>query len=129
MHMHTPAMAAALFLLPICAVAADPPAPAPATASSTAPSTATAAAPDAAAIARAAHLLGFKVHQHDGKSVYCKSETKEGATFPSITCLSEDQVMAAVKRSGGNKDSVEALQRAFMVGAPPPEPKMGMRYQ
>ncbi len=50
--------------------------------------------------------------------MYCKKETKVGTNFQTTTCLTEDQVMATVKRSEGNKDSVEALQRAFLVAAP-----------
>lgn len=120
MKIHRPVLSLALFLVTMASLAAEPPAP---TASAAPPQAAPAAAtPDAAAIAKAAHSLGYKLRHSDGKSVYCKSETKVGTSFPTTTCLTEDQVMATVKRSEGNKDSVEALQRAFLVGAPSKEP-------
>lgn len=139
MNIHGHVFAVALLLVPIAALSAEPPTtpattpvsvPAAATPAATAPSATapTAATPDPA-ISKAAHSLGYKSRQHDGKTVYCKSETKVGTSFPSTTCLTEDQVMATVKRSEGNKDSVEALQRAFLVGAPSKEPQMGMRGQ
>jgi hypothetical protein len=140
MKVHTPLMAAALLLVAIAGFAAEPApapaagtpgvaapipavaAPAPAAAPSKPASTAPApvSASDSAAIAKAAHSMGYKPHQSDGKTVYCRSETKVGTSFKTTTCLTEDQVMATVKRSEGNKDSVEALQRSFLVTAPDP---------
>ena len=135
MKIHVAVFAVALPLVPIAALTAEPPvtsiAATPATARP-APAPAALAPPAATAdpaISKAAHSMGYKVRQHDGKAVYCKSETKVGTNFPSTTCLSEDQVLATVKRSEGNKDSVEALQRAFRAAAPPMEPQMGMRGQ
>jgi hypothetical protein len=135
MKIHTRVMTAALFLVTVAGFAAEPP-PAPAAGAPVAtPATQSPAAPapvsasDSAAIAKAANSLGYKAHQHDGKTVYCKRETKVGTSFQTTTCLTEDQVMATVKRSEGNKDSIEALQRAFLVGAPSKEPQMGMRGQ
>lgn len=146
MTIHGPLFAVAVLLLPIAAVTAEPPATTTAATTATAPAAsapaaatspatppaAAAAAPAAApdpAISKVAHSLGYKARQHDGKTVYCKSETKVGTSFPSTTCLSEEQVVATVKRAEGNRDSVEALQRAFLVGAPSKEPQMGMRGQ
>jgi hypothetical protein len=142
MKIHTPLMAAALFLVPFTGFAAEPApapgtaaptrastAPAPAAAPSTSASPAPVSASDSSAIAKAAHSLGYKSHQQEGKTVYCKKESKVGTSFQTTTCLTEDQVMATVKRSEGNKDSVEALQRAFLVGAPSKEPQLGMRGQ
>jgi hypothetical protein len=144
MKVHTPLMAAALLLAAIAGFAAEPaPAPsasAPSTAApipastattptavpsaspSPSPSASTAPAPvsasDSSAIAKAAHSLGYKSHQQEGKTVYCKKESKVGTNFQTTTCLTEDQVMATVKRSEGNRDSIEALQRAFLASAP-----------
>ncbi len=137
MKFHTPAISLVLMMISSAAFAADPPAPAapaapvapaaPATAAASpatpAPQAAGAPGPiDSQSIAKAAHSLGYKTRQHEGKTYYCKSETKVGTSFQTTTCLTEDQVMATVKRAEGNRDSVEALQRAFLVGAPSKEP-------
>jgi hypothetical protein len=135
MKILTPVMAATLFLATIAGFAAEPPAAPTSGAPAAAPPTQASSAPapvsatDSAAIAKAAHSLGYKAHQNDGKTVYCKRETKVGTSFQTTTCLTEDQVMATVKRGEGNKDSIEALQRAFLVGAPSKEPQLGMRGQ
>ncbi len=124
MKINTSAIALAMLALSLACLAAEPAAVTSTAAAVIPPPSAPAAAPtvDSAAIAKAAHSLGYKSRQHDGKTVYCKSETKVGTSFQTTTCLTEDQVMATVKRAEGNKDSVEALQRAFLVGAPSKEP-------
>ncbi len=126
MKIHAPVAACTLFLISIGGFAAEPPAPAspaaPSLPAAIAPGSAPAPTVDAKAIASAAHSLGYKARQHEGKTIYCKSESKVGTSFQTTTCLSEDQVMATVKRAEGNRDSVEALQRAFLVGAPSKEP-------
>ena len=130
MKIPIPALSVAVLLVTVAVKAAGPAASsesakAPALAVTPTPIAATSS--DKETIVKAAHSLGYKTRQHEGKTVYCKSETKAGTTFPSLTCLTEDQVMASVKRSEGNKDSVETLQRTFRTGAPPQEPQMGMR--
>jgi hypothetical protein len=75
-------------------------------------------------IANAAHALGYKTHTQEGKTVYCRSENKVGSNLPTTTCLTEEQVMGAMKRSEGNMDSIEAMQRAWLVGAPSKEPSI-----
>jgi hypothetical protein len=127
MKIHAPIVSFALLVVAVGSFASEPQAPATAAApaASTAASVAAASAPDAGAIAKAAHSLGYKSRQHDGKTIYCRSETKVGTSFQTTTCLTEDQVTATVKRNEGNKDSVEALQRAFLVGAPSKEPFTG----
>ena len=128
MNVQRPEISIALFLVAITGFAAEPPAPTASTAPAAVPVTPTpktpaaAATADSASIANAAHSMGYKTRQRDGKTVYCKTDTAVGTSFRSTTCLTEDEVTAAVKRSEGNKDSVEALQRAWLAGAAPKEP-------
>jgi hypothetical protein len=123
MKNHRPVISLSLLLVTFAGLAAEPAAP-PASQATAAPKTPAPTAPTAAAnsdqeaIAKAAHSLGYKAKQHEGKTFYCKSETKVGTNLPSTSCLSEDQVMATVKRSEGNRDTIEDLQRAFLAAAP-----------
>ena len=125
MKKYIPAISLAPLLIAAAAFGAEPTAPAPKAAPAVAVGTPVPTAPtstDKEAIAKAAHTLGYKTHQQAGQTVYCKSESKVGTNFQTTTCLTEEQVMGAVKRSQGNMDSIEALQRAFLVGAPSREP-------
>jgi hypothetical protein len=127
MKIHSPAISIALLLVPIASFAAEPPASTTSTvpaavAVAQTPKAPVAVASDSAAIAKAAHSMGYKTRQRDGKTVYCKTDTSVGTSFRSTTCLTEDEVTAAVKRSEGNKDSIEALQRAWLAGAASKEP-------
>jgi hypothetical protein len=128
MKILTPAISVALFLVTIPSLAAEPPSPTASAAPAAAPVTqapkapAAAASSDPAAIAKAAHSLGYKSRQLNGKTVYCKTEAAAGSRLNSTTCLTEEQVTAAGKRSEENKDSINALQRA----APSNQPYMGM---
>ena len=127
MNIKSPAVSIALLLVAIAGFAAEPPASTSATLpaavpAAQAPKAPAAASSDPAAIAKVAHSMGYKTRQRDGKTVYCKTETAVGTSFRSTTCLTEEEVTAAVKRSEGNKDSVEALQRAWLAGAAPKEP-------
>lgn len=131
MNIRTSVISLSVLLAAVTCLAGEPPAPAPTAAPAAAPAKPASTAPapvsasDSAAIAKAAHSLGYKAHEHDGKTLYCKQESKVGTNFQTTTCLTEDQVMATVKRSQGNMDSIEALQRAFLAGAPSKEPTMG----
>jgi hypothetical protein len=104
MTIHAPLLSIGLATLASLALAADPPA---ATAVGSTPAAVTSAAAPAAnsdspAIATVAHSLGYKSRQHEGKTLWCKSENRVGTNFQTTTCLTEEQVMAAAKRSGGN---------------------------
>jgi len=129
MNTRAPAVTLSLYLLTLAVSAAEPQAlPSPSTATaplSAAPTSAgpTAAAPaaaaapkadDPAALAKAAATQGYKPRQRDGKTVYCRKESKVGTRFESTTCITQEQVAAVVKRGEGNRDSVEELQHRFM---------------
>ena len=133
MKINTPAISVALCLVTIASLASEPSAPTPSAAPAALPVTQAPKAPaaadssDPAAIAKTAHSLGYKARQLNGKTVYCKTEAGAGSRLNSTTCLSEDQVTAAAKRSDGNKDNIEALKRGISAGAPSMAP-MGMGY-
>jgi len=124
MNTRAPAVTLPLCLLTLAVSAAEPQAPPsanPATATASAAPTAAvpaaSAAPkadDPAALAKAAATQGYKPRQRDGKTVYCRKESKVGTRFESTTCITQEQVAAVVKRGEGNRDSVEELQHRFM---------------
>jgi hypothetical protein len=70
---------------------------------------------DAAALAKAAHDLGYTKKLRDGKIVYyCKSEASLGTRMPSTKCYTEDQMVAVVQRSAANRESVADMERKHM---------------
>ena len=69
------------------------------------------AAVEAAAIAKSAHNLGYSPRVRDGKTVYCRKESKVGTRLELTTCVTPEQVSALVIRAQGNRESVVDLQR------------------
>ena len=63
----------------------------------------------------AARGLGYVPRNHNGTIVYCRSESQIGTRMQSTTCISEEQVAAAVQRSVGNRASVEAMQKKSLL--------------
>lgn len=129
MKIHKSTISVALFLVTTASLASDPPAPA-AAASPQAPVAATpaqapaaattsaapigpkvAATTDAAATAKAAHALGYSPKQRNGKTVYCKPEAALGTRLQSMSCYSEEEITAVVRRSIENQDSLARIQK------------------
>jgi hypothetical protein len=104
----TPAVA------PLNAPAAKAPAANPAPPATTAAPPAPDAAAAAAATAKSAHELGYSQRVRDGKTVYCRKETKVGTRFESTTCVTPEQISALVLRAQGNKESVVDIQRGAL---------------
>jgi len=95
------------------APATSPPA---ATQSAPASAAATAAASaEAEATAKAAASLGYVPRKRNGVIVYCRTETQIGSHFETTTCITAEQVTSAAKRSEGNRDSVESMQRKSLL--------------
>jgi hypothetical protein len=130
MKIQTLAIAVALFVGATATLAAEPPpaAAAPAAPKSSAagpaaestvaaasspaaPSATAAAANDAAATAKAAHTLGYVPKSRNGKLVYCKPEASLGTRLQHMSCFSEDEMTAVVRRSVENQDSLARTQR------------------
>jgi len=103
----TPAVA------PLSAPPAKAPAASPAPPAAAVPPSADAAAA-AAATAKSAHDLGYSPRVRDGKTVYCRKETKVGTRFESTTCVTPEQVSALVIRARGNREGVVDLQRGAL---------------
>lgn len=137
MKVYISAMFVALIMVAVAGCAASPGAPTassrPATATAVpAPAVATAAqvpaaasgAPigptvvatdEAAALAQAAHDLGYAKKLLDGKTVYyCKSDATLGTRFSSTKCYTEDQMSAVVQRSIANRQSVAEMEHKTM---------------
>ena len=119
-----PAIVVASLVCAIASCASTPSAPAAQTpaaapvAASTANSLAATAVPMTAedtATLNAARALGYVPRNHNGTIVYCRSESQIGTRMQSTTCISEEQVAAAVQRSVGNRDSVEAMQKKSLL--------------
>ena len=80
----------------------------------TAPADAKAAA-EAEATAKMAASLGYVPRKRSGVIVYCRTEPQIGSHFETTTCITAEQVTSAAKRSEGNRDSVEAMQRKSLL--------------
>ena len=131
MKLLTLVLSVALLLVMTVSMATEPPAPAAsanaitATAPTATAPTATGApigpavvpADDAAAIAKAAHSLGFVQRQRNSKTVYCKADAALGTRLASMTCYTPEEVTAVVQRDIANRDSVAAMQRAHLTEA------------
>ncbi len=133
MNNHAPVIVAALCLLDVTAMAAEPAAPstlskAPAATAATspavssAPATSAAVVSDDATLAKQAASVGYKARQQGGKTVYCRKAPEVGTRLETTTCISKEQVSAVLARSQGNKDSIDGMQRAFRNEPPPIEP-------
>ncbi len=109
-----PPSSAPTFATPAVAPLSAPPAKAPG-AGPAPPAAVVAPSPDAAAAAeataRSAHALGYSPRVRDGKTVYCRKESKVGTRLESTTCVTAEQVSALVIRAQGNRESVVDLQR------------------
>lgn len=90
------------------------PAQAGATATPAAPANAAAAA-EAESTAKLAASLGYTPRKRNGTIVYCRTEPQIGSHFETTTCITAEQVASAAKRSEGNRDSVEAMQRKSLL--------------
>ena len=101
-----------------CASASSDPATkaSPAVAAAPAPkATAVPMTAEDTATLNAARGLGYVPRNHNGTIVYCRSESQIGTRMQSTTCISEEQVAAAVQRSVGNRASVEAMQKKSLL--------------
>ena len=85
-----------------------------AAAAPTAPANAKATA-EAEATAKMAASLGYVPRKRAGVIVYCRTEPQIGSHFETTTCITAEQVTSAAKRSEGNRDSVEAMQRKSLL--------------
>jgi len=65
-------------------------------------SSAQATSPDA--ILKAARSMGYKPQHHNAQSVYCRNEAPLGSRFEHSVCLTEDQVVAAIKNTAATQD-------------------------
>jgi esterase/lipase superfamily enzyme len=74
-----------------------------------------AAAAEAEATAKMAASLGYVPRKRSGVIVYCRTEPQIGSHFETTTCITAEQVTSAAKRSEGNRDSVEAMQRKSLL--------------
>ncbi len=95
-------------------VAVAPLAAQPAAASQPAPASPSAAA-EAEATAKLAASLGYVPRKRNGTMLYCRTEPQIGSHFETTTCITAEQVVSAAKRSEGNRDSVEAMQRKSLL--------------
>jgi hypothetical protein len=95
-------------------VAAVPVSAQPAAATQPAPASPSAAA-EAEATAKMAASLGYVPRKRDGAMLYCRTEPQIGSHFETTTCIMAEQVVSAAKRSEGNRDSVEAMQRKSLL--------------
>ena len=143
--MKKPAMSFALLLITTVNFAAEPPAPAPNAAPATgAAALAASAAPTtqppnvattdptaaSAALAQAAHDLGYSKKLLGGKIIYyCKGDAEIGTRMTHTKCYTEDQMSALVQRSIANRQSVADFEHKWMNqpgGDHPPPVNGGM---
>lgn len=74
------------------------------------------AAQDAAATIKAARALGYKPRQLNGATtIYCRSETSLGTHIEHSSCLTQEQLAAAVQHTIGAQGDLEKLQRASLA--------------
>jgi hypothetical protein len=100
---------------PVTVMAPAPVASAPAAPVATsAASTAGKPTIDAATLATA-RSLGYTPRVNKGTVVFCRTEANLGTRFQSTTCIPQDQVVSAVHRAQGNKDSLEDAQKLSLA--------------
>ena len=102
---------------PVAVAAATPvtvTAPAPVASAPAAPSTAGKPTIDADTLATA-KSLGYTPRVNKGTVVFCRTEAQLGTRFTSTTCIPQDQVVSAVHRAQGNKDSLETEQKLSLA--------------
>ena len=74
------------------------------------------AAQDAAATIKAARALGYKPRQLNGATtIYCRTETSLGTHIGHSSCLTQEQLAAAVQHTIGAQGDLEKLQRISLA--------------